>query len=505
MRLKTATAVILAAGNGTRLKGKHKVPKPLVKVCGLSLAERTVAQLRDAGVRRFVVVLGNQAETVRAHFEKVLRRRDCEGVFVLAPDWEKGNGCSAAAAAPYVKGRPFVLTMVDHLLSPGMIKELLSNPPASGRIMLAVDRSPAHQPDEDDLTKVSISRGRVVDIGKDLESWDAGDTGLFYCTDVLFEGLEAARSRGRYSLTDGVRWCARLGAVRAVDVTGQPWIDVDTPEAYAEAERLLASSIGKTGEDGYVSQRINRPLSRRISLLLARTPLTPNQITLASFAVALAGAFFLRAESALAWAVGGILIQSASVLDGCDGEIARLKLMGSARGAWLDTLLDRYADVAVGGAIVASAARVAHSPGVWLLGILAVSSFLFASYVTKEHELRFGVPYPHNALNRLKKRDLRIACLAAGAVAGRPFETLIALGLFTHLVVAAIMIDGWLAAQGGRRPALPEPGVPAPEDLPVRGAAGAPRAAALDRESLVTERLGELAVPAAGRESAGSC
>ncbi len=62
----TPLAVILAAGEGSRLRSaRSAVPKPLVRLRGLSMAERSIAQLLMAGVERFVVVLGCDAALVR--------------------------------------------------------------------------------------------------------------------------------------------------------------------------------------------------------------------------------------------------------------------------------------------------------------------------------------------------------------------------------------------------------------------------------------------------------
>ena len=93
-------AVILAAGNGSRLRSdRSAVPKPLVRLRGLSIAERSIAQLLTAGVERFVVVLGCDAALVQHEFERIAERRHCHFSFVKAENWEKGNGCSAAAAS----------------------------------------------------------------------------------------------------------------------------------------------------------------------------------------------------------------------------------------------------------------------------------------------------------------------------------------------------------------------------------------------------------------------
>ncbi len=81
-------ALILAAGLGSRLRPQIKTPKPLTKVLGLTLAERVVCTLLDAGIRRFLVTLGHEAETVRAHFSDIARRRGVTIDFVGAEDWE---------------------------------------------------------------------------------------------------------------------------------------------------------------------------------------------------------------------------------------------------------------------------------------------------------------------------------------------------------------------------------------------------------------------------------
>ena len=91
-------ALILAAGLGSRLYPKTNTPKPLTRVLGLTLAERVVCTLLDAGIRRFLVTLGHEAERVRAHFSDIARRRCVTIDFIEAEHWERGNGASALAA-----------------------------------------------------------------------------------------------------------------------------------------------------------------------------------------------------------------------------------------------------------------------------------------------------------------------------------------------------------------------------------------------------------------------
>jgi CDP-L-myo-inositol myo-inositolphosphotransferase len=437
-------AVILAAGEGSRLAGhEHGSPKPAVRLLGLSLAERTITSCMAAGIRRFLVVLGHAADQVQAHYQGIGARRQCDVEFVTARDWKLGNGASALAAADKVGSDPFLLTMSDHLIAPSLIAKILRTGPQEDGISLAVDRNKAGVFDVEDVTKVALSDGRVVRIGKTLDEWDAADTGVFLCTRALFDALEQAKAQGRHSLSDGVSRLAAAGKVAAVDVTGEDWIDVDTPESLREAGRRLLADLTKGGEDGYVSIHLNRPISTRLSARLVATGITPNQITVISFLVSLVGAGFLAAGQYAAGLVGGLLVQLASIIDGCDGEIARLKHLGSARGAWLDTVLDRYADAAIALAVTYAFAAAHPGPLAWILGFLTALGFILASYVTKEFAIRHERPYPNDILNRLKRRDLRLLLICLGAVVDRPFEALVLAGAVSHACVIGILFRGW--------------------------------------------------------------
>ncbi len=436
--------MILAAGEGSRLgRIQHGTPKPALKLLGLSLAERTITTCDAAGIHRVLVVLGHEADQVRAHYQEIAARRHCDIDFVIAEDWKLGNGASALAAATKLDDTPFLLTMSDHLLAPSLIERILLARPEPGEISLAVDRDKTGVFDVEDVTKVATSDDRVVCIGKSLKEWDAADTGVFFCTDALFITLTRAREQEKHSLTEGVRDLAEAGKVNAVDVTGEDWIDVDTPEAFGEARRRLLASLTKGNEDGYVSLRLNRPLSTRLSAHLATTGITPNQITVISFLISLTGAGLLSIGMFATGVIGGLLVQGASVIDGCDGEIARLKHLSSPRGAWLDTVLDRYADMAVALAITLAFAVAHPGPLPWIIGFLAAFGFILASYVTKEFAIRTGEPYPNDVLNRLKRRDLRIFIICLGALVARPFEALTIAGALTHLCVIGVLIRGW--------------------------------------------------------------
>ena len=446
--------VILAAGEGRRLAMPEKGPKPTHEVLGLSLGERTILACMAAGVSRFIVVLGSQAEAVRAHFAEVSMRRGCDVEFVVAADWHLGNGISALAAKDSILNDRFLLVMADHLVSTALIQQVLHTALGDREVCLAVDQNTTRVFDPDDATKVQIKHGTIECIGKHLDVWNAVDTGVFLATPALFDALADAAEQGHYSLSDGIEELAKTGQARTADVTGQVWLDVDTPASLREAKRRLLGSLGKNGADGFISTHLNRRLSVPLSALLVRTPVTPTQITLGSFFIALVGAAFFTVDQLWASIVAACLVQLSSVVDGCDGEVARLRHLATSRGAWVDTMLDRYADTAV--VIAITLGYGAGHPGAlpWLGGLAASTGFLLASYSTKEFALTHGVPYPNNVLNRLKRRDLRLLVMCCGGVMGYPYHAMVFMGLLTHALVVGILVNGWRLRSRDARPVL---------------------------------------------------
>jgi phosphatidylglycerophosphate synthase len=93
-------------------------------------------------------------------------------------------------------------------------------------------------------------------------------------------------------------------------------------------------------QDGFVSRFLNRPISSRITRLLVKFPIHPTAFTAAIFVLPLvAGVFLLRGDY-LSVLLGAAILQVFSILDGCDGEIARAKNLESKFGERLDNVCD---------------------------------------------------------------------------------------------------------------------------------------------------------------------
>lgn len=133
------------------------------------------------------------------------------------------------------------------------------------------------------------------------------------------------------------------------------------------AERLLLGTLFKP-TDGMISRGINRPISLRVSRLLLGTPITPNQTTLVAAAVGFAGIAAVLAWGEAGLIPGAILVQLQSILDGCDGEISRLKYLRSRSGEWLDQVFDDLVNLG----FFAAAGWTLYRSGSTLAGWLAL-------------------------------------------------------------------------------------------------------------------------------------
>ena len=120
---------------------------------------------------------------------------------------------------------------------------------------------------------------------------------------------------------------------------------IATHEDREGAHQLLYRLLIKP-QDNVISRYMFRPIARRLTKLLVHTPITPNMLTL-TVAVMVAIACVLTATPDPRLVIIGAALQAASnYIDCCDGEIARLKLMTSRFGAWLDTVVDELSTMA---------------------------------------------------------------------------------------------------------------------------------------------------------------
>ncbi len=125
-----------------------------------------------------------------------------------------------------------------------------------------------------------------------------------------------------------------LGQAAGMPVAIDP-LRIRNPGDLRAAERRLLRALIKD-TDGFMAKHVDRRISLAVSRRLAATSITPNQMTLISVAFGLLGAPFFLSAQPIWQTIGALLFLAHSVLDGCDGELARLKFKESRWGGILD-------------------------------------------------------------------------------------------------------------------------------------------------------------------------
>lgn len=421
-------AVILAAGRGSRLQASSAC-KPLTPLLGTTLLERNVRLALHAGATRVIIVTGHRHDDIHHWKQRLPLRLRHRVALVHNPKWAcTENGYSLAQAAPHLTG-DFLLLMADHVYSAELMQTLVACDPDGGAV-LAVDRRLGRAGiDPHDATKVRLENGRVKALGKGLQQADAYDTGAFLCSATLIPALASLRETSDTRLSALMQELADQRRLHACDVGDAYWQDVDTSEDLAAARAGLLAGLGKgKAADGPVSRYLNRPCSRWLTRRMADTRLTPNLVSWLVLAVtAVAALLTANASGWPMYLLAGALIQLASVLDGCDGELARLRMQGSAYGGWLDAILDRYGDAALIAAMTWQALQ-AGGPSAFWLGIAALAGSFLVSYSAHKSDqvLREGIRIG---------RDLRMLILALGIALQQPEVALWCLALAMNFTV----------------------------------------------------------------------
>jgi choline kinase/phosphatidylglycerophosphate synthase len=420
--------VVLAAGRSERLVNVTAGgSKALVRIGGLALVERAVRGLLAEGLERVVVVVGYQAGPVAALVDRLAPGR-VRAAF--AEDWALGNGVSLAAAEPHVRDEElFLLVTMDHLFGDGALKALVTTRAPS----VLVD----HAPDPSawaEGTRVHLREEHAVAFSKGLDD-PSIDCGAFLLPPAVFDAQRRAAARGDGSLAGAVTELATTRPLAAVPLPrGAWWQDVDTPEDLRRGAKLLRRSLTKAA-DGPVSRYLNRPVSTRLSMALAHLPIHPDVVSVVALLVAAVGAWSLGMGAGIA---GAALVHLSSLLDGMDGEIARLQVRTNPAGAFLDGILDRIADAAVIGGLAVWALERAIAPELVAILAIAATAGSMLSMASKDRIAALGLPRaPERWIGFLfGGRDARLLLVVLFALASRPELAMTAVAATSSLSLA---------------------------------------------------------------------
>jgi len=412
------SAVLVAAESRHRTRSLQ--PTILRRVGGVTLLDRAVQVLRAAGVGQIVVVAGYRSDEVAA----VVADHALPVELVVNDAWEQGTSSSVLAGIRQVADDRCLVVMGDHVFEAGDVARLMQAP---GGNVVGIDSDPRR--DVGGLAGVlparvrTTSDGRLLELTPHVKAPAPVDAGLSVVrvADVLAAASDASATSWtalRQRMVEGgteMTTCDFQGLGAAVDA----------PDGVRALERAMWRRYGPKPTDQVIARNVNRRISGPLTRQLLRTGLSPNVATLLAFLVTLAAAGLVAVGDWWAMAVGGVGVLLGSALDGVDGELARVSGRASRRGATLDTLLDRYADLAVVLGLVLAAGG---SSTAWAWGFAAGCGCLLISYVHavgRDTDVRL-----------LFRREVRLLIFALAAISGQPLWGLVAVAVAANLDTA---------------------------------------------------------------------
>lgn len=423
-------ALIIAAGEGSRLKPLSP-SKPLTPLLGLTLLEHIILRVREAGIQELIVVVGYKSQEII----KKIGGGEKYGVkieYIFNPEWKKGNGTSVYAARDKIK-QPFILLMSDHLFDEQVLEKIKSISINSHDCYLCIDQNiKGEHINPKDATKVYLHHNSTIkDIGKNLNNYNAIDAGIFLCSPSIFPALKKSMATGDYTLTGGAKILAKKGKLKALDISGHFWIDVDDKPALKKAKKILLQNLEKS-TDGPISRFINRKISRVLTSWLCHWQLHPNTITIFTFFLTIISSllFFLGKVELIF--VAAIITQMASIVDGCDGEIARLHFKKSRFGEILDRTLDRYGDAFIILGITHAVYLSLNNEYVWLVGIMALLGSFMNSYTALHYDKILTLRQAKNGQVFRFGRDIRLFLIFLGGILNLLSPVLLLLAILTN-------------------------------------------------------------------------
>ena len=304
------------------------------RIAGLPIAERVLRSAFRAGYGA-VYVLTHEAD--RPRLQRIAR--DVRGrieIVTSADVWRQ-------LIADLPVGTPLIAIPAGVVVSPALLEDAAALPLGTNG-MLDV-------PAGEDWPVSGVLRLRPLDAA-DIDTLTAALHERLAGRAPLPSGEDVSHGRGRLVL----------------------WT-LDPPDVEAAEQTIRRASYKPT--DNKLA-RFNRRMSLPISIALIPTPLTANQLSVALVAVGFYSAWLFSLGQYWAGVLAAFLSLAASVLDGCDGEIARLKYQESALGCWIETFGDYSYYIAIFVGMTIGAVRFTGWPIFYWFGAIALLGTLVA-------------------------------------------------------------------------------------------------------------------------------
>jgi choline kinase len=245
-------AIILAAGRGSRLQQNEgeEMPKCLLRFGDMTLLERHLTMLRNAGVEEVVLALGFHHEQVEAAVSQLDWQPRPE--IVLNARFDLGSVLTVYTVIDAMtRGGDVLLMDADVLYDERIMRALTAGSQAVNRLLVDKDFEPGDEP-----VKVCIEAGVPIELRKQLQPDLAYDNigesvgffrfseaGARRLAELVEEYVEADRAHLPHeeAVRDFIR--ERSQPIEVADVTGSPWIEIDFPVDVARAAKEVLPQL----------------------------------------------------------------------------------------------------------------------------------------------------------------------------------------------------------------------------------------------------------------------
>ena len=304
-------AIVLCSGTGTN--GEDLSGFPSRSIAQVPQLKRIIINCQRAGTEQFHIITDNPG---------LLKNLLIDDPRITS----NINWISPGESVSIDSGRVLLLESSLVITNPGSLEKFIRD----SSDCLEDEFSVLVQQDADPVVGMDRETGYV-------NKYFGGGSSVFGAFSVNFKDVPALLSAAGLDTWLGDE--ATRNRMRVFGADSGYWYRLsDTRESRKEAERIIFSHVGKTAT-GWIARNINGRMSLPLSKLLIKTSLTPNAVSvLINLIGVLCGPFYALGYPVL----GALFMQAATVLDRCDGEVARIKLMETKKGQWVDTVSDQF-------------------------------------------------------------------------------------------------------------------------------------------------------------------
>lgn len=346
------------------------------KVAGVPLFLRTILALHDVGEKAFTIIapLSHRRHLLKL-WQKIIKNRDIHLNMVLAKEANRLTPAEFKELKEYIEPAAYFLN-ANYVL-PNIAKTLINT--ANSKINI--------NPHEVNILKPAAKRSAIVGFTSQALDQPATSSAKWPITteECINELIE---NKNRCYINEG-----------------DEGIIVQKFSEIKIAEEILAENIRKNTPT-FIAREINKRISLPLSLILARMRIRPNTITAINMFIGLCAGIGAAGMTYKGVLLGAILFQLASILDGCDGEVAKLTYRTSKFGQYVDSLSDNLSLAAFLTGMMIHAYRItgSYNSFIWgfslIIGALMIL-LLMADYLKKKTNSASFVTFDKEFLQKL--------------------------------------------------------------------------------------------------------